>query len=248
PGGVRCPSARLRASRISLRRLDGFDSAEPNGRIRVEGLAEGRVRDSERRPYARKSYLLRAGSDRHRAGRGAAWIWRRRLDRDGRGSPSHLGGCCRTDHRGRVRPHPANVEGRLQTKSCAGAQVVLGLDNPSPARLRLRLSPPLASLRAGSATRSARFGNASSLLGKAIAATKWRWKAGSIAVSIFSMRLTTLSISARAARLRSAMRAPVPAALPALATLARSQSGMRPSVIAWRGSMWLPKAPASAIR
>ena len=35
------------------------------------------------------------------------------------------------------------------------------------------------------------------MLGNAIAATKWRWKAGSIAVSIFSILLTTPSISAR---------------------------------------------------
>ena len=99
---------------------------------------------------------------------------------------------------------------------------------------RLRLRPPSRARLLARRERNplARFGKASSLLGNAIAATKWRWKSGSIAVSIFSMRLTTPSISARAARLSSAMRAPVPAALPALATFARSQSGMRPSVIA----------------
>ena len=45
----------------------------------------------------------------------------------------------------------------------------------------------------------------------------------------------------------SAMRAPVPAALPIDRTCARSQSGMSPRTIAWRTSMWLPKAPASRI-
>ena len=40
------------------------------------------------------------------------------------------------------------------------------------------------------------------------------------------------------------MSAPVPAALPAERTWARSQSGTRPRTIAWIGSIWLPKAPA----
>jgi hypothetical protein len=44
------------------------------------------------------------------------------------------------------------------------------------------------------------------------------------------------------------MRAPVPAALPAEVTLARSQSGIMPSTIAYLTSMWLPKAPASVMR
>ena len=44
------------------------------------------------------------------------------------------------------------------------------------------------------------------------------------------------------------MRAPVPAALPAEATLARSQSGISPSTMAYLTSIWLPKAPASVIR
>ena len=52
-----------------------------------------------------------------------------------------------------------------------------------------------------------------------MAATNSAWKSGSIAVSTFSMPRATRSISARAARLRRAIRAPVPAALPALADL-----------------------------
>ena len=43
------------------------------------------------------------------------------------------------------------------------------------------------------------------------------------------------------------MSAPVPAALPADRTLARSQSGMSPRIIAWVGSIWLPNAPARRI-
>ena len=43
------------------------------------------------------------------------------------------------------------------------------------------------------------------------------------------------------------MSAPVPAALPADRTWARSQSGIRPRIIACIGSIWLPKAPASRI-
>ena len=43
------------------------------------------------------------------------------------------------------------------------------------------------------------------------------------------------------------MSAPVPAALPADRTWARSQSGMSPRIIAWSGSIWLPNAPARRI-
>ena len=115
----------------------------------------------------------------------------------------------------------SSVEGE-HVRSCRRQRLACGV---GPSRR-------LASFGAGRSTRRARLGKASVLLGIAMAATNRFWKFGSIAVSIFSMRRTTPSISARAARLRSAMRAPVPAALPALATLARSQSGMRPSVIA----------------
>ena len=51
----------------------------------------------------------------------------------------------------------------------------------------------------------------------------------------------------RAAPDSRAMSAPVPAALPAERTWARSQSGMSPRIIAWSGSIWLPKAPARRI-
>ena len=54
-------------------------------------------------------------------------------------------------------------------------------------RRRLGASPP-PSFGAGRSIAFARFGKASILLGIAIAATKWSWKRGSIAVSIFSMR------------------------------------------------------------
>ncbi len=48
----------------------------------------------------------------------------------------------------------------------------------------------------------------------------------------------------RAAPDSRAMSAPVPAALPADRTWARSQSGISPRIIAWSGSIWLPNAPA----
>ena len=48
-------------------------------------------------------------------------------------------------------------------------------------------------------------------------------------------------------RLISAMRAPVPAALPTAETFFRSQSGMSPSTIAYLGSMKVPNAPAKRI-
>jgi hypothetical protein len=54
----------------------------------------------------------------------------------------------------------------------------------------------------------------------ALAATKCSWNRGSIAVSILWTRLTSASTSRRAATFRSAMRAPVPAALPAEETRA----------------------------
>ena len=84
---------------------------------------------------------------------------------------------------------------------------------------------PVPPARAGSSIARARLGKASILLGSAIAATKWSWKRGSIAVSIFSTRRTTSSISLRAARLSKQIRAPVPAALPAAATLAEIAIG-----------------------
>ena len=44
------------------------------------------------------------------------------------------------------------------------------------------------------------------------------------------------------------MRAPVPAALPAEVTRARSQSGIMPSTMACFGEICAPKAPASTTR
>ena len=81
--------------------------------------------------------------------------------------------------------------------------------------------------------------------GKASASTKCSWKRGSTAVSIFSTRRTTPSISAGPRRDRRAIRAPVPAALPAARRGRAAQSGISPRTIAWNGSIWLPKAPAS---
>ena len=65
-----------------------------------------------------------------------------------------------------------------------------------------------------------------------MASTKWRWKAGSTAVSTFSMPRTTVSISSRAAQSSSAISAPVPAALPAALTLPSGQSGIMPRTMA----------------
>ena len=101
---------------------------------------------------------------------------------------------------------------------------------------------------AGSSIVAASRGNGSDVCGMPIAATKCSWNRGSTAVSSFSTRRTTPSISPRAARLSSAIRAPVPAALPALVTRAGSQSGTRPSTNAYVGSMCAPNAPASRIR
>ena len=91
-------------------------------------------------------------------------------------------------------------------------------------------------------------GNGSLACGMALAATKCSWNRGSIAVSTLWICVTSTSTSRRAARLRSAIRAPVPAALPADETLARSQSGIIPRIIACFGEMCAPKAPASTIR
>ena len=103
---------------------------------------------------------------------------------------------------------------------------------------RRGLPPAPAALVAGRAARAPRCGAAgrpsdsrgdgSVVCGMPIAPTKCSWNRGSMAVSIFSTRRTTSSISARAARFNSAIRAPVPAALPADVTWSGSQSGTRP--------------------
>ncbi len=79
-------------------------------------------------------------------------------------------------------------------------------------------------LRSGSFTAFASSGNASTLLGMAIAWTNNCWKCGSSAVSIFSTLATVASISRRWVRLRRAMRAPVPAALPTALTRVTGRS------------------------
>ena len=114
-------------------------------------------------------------------------------------------------------------------------------------RRSARASPPRSAVtgRAGRVTTRSRLGLAAVRCGIAIASTKCSWKRGSTAVSIFSTRRTTASISRRAAPDSRAISAPVPAALPAALTRDRSQSGTRPRTIAWSGSIWLPNAPAS---
>ena len=57
-----------------------------------------------------------------------------------------------------------------------------------------------------------------------------------------------LDLRARAARFSSAIRAPVPAALPADVTCSGAQSGTMPRTSACTGSMCAPNAPASRIR
>ena len=64
--------------------------------------------------------------------------------------------------------------------------------------------------RSGNGTTRPRFGKAAVRCGNAIASTKCSWKRGSTAVSIFSTRRTTPSISVRAAPDSSAMSAPGP--------------------------------------
>src|SRR5205814_6265559 len=83
--------------------------------------------------------------------------------------------------------------------------------------------------------RRLRRGVASSESGKPMARTKCAWNAGSIAVSIFTIRRVTLAISSRAARDSNARTAPPPAALPTLRAIAGSQEGISPSTMAYEG-------------
>ena len=82
----------------------------------------------------------------------------------------------------------------------------------------------------------------------ALAFTKCSWKRGSIAVSTLWISWTVASIWLRAPTLQSAIRAPVPAAFPALVTFSSGTSGIIPSTIACFGLIWAPKAPASVTR
>ena len=120
----------------------------------------------------------------------------------------------------------------VRRRRCRVAALRRGRDAPRRQLRRRREARRTGRCRAGSPSR----------------ATKCSWKRGSTAVSIFSTRRTTSSISARAVRSSSAMRAPVPAALPAEVTRSGSQSGTSPSTSACTGSMWAPKAPARRIR
>ena len=97
-------------------------------------------------------------------------------------------------------------------------------------------------------TAALRLGKGSVLWGMAMALTNCSWKSVAVAISIFSMFLTKASTSVRAAAFSRAMRAPVPAALPAAETSAKAQSGMRPKTMAYFTSMKLPKAPAKRMR
>src|SRR5581483_6620987 len=121
------------------------------------------------------------------------------------------------------------------SSSCPRARSLLRPSRPPPTPAPARL---------GNGTTAASRSNGSVACGMPIASMKCSWNRGSTAVSTFSTRRTTSSISARAARFSSAILAPVPAALPAALTRSRSQSGTRPSTIACIGSMWLPNAPA----
>ena len=133
----------------------------------------------------------------------------RRLSRHGRGAgppgdrldrPIGAGGC---------RPSSVLLRGRGQ-----------GLRRRRWAARRIgrRRRSPIG--RPAASTTRARCSKLAVLCGNASASTKCSWKRGSTAVSIFSTLRTTPSISVRAAPDRSAISAPVPAALPADRTLA----------------------------
>ena len=140
----------------------------------------------------------RAGEERRRARRGprGACAWR-----------------------GRRRPPLAPSAGGVVASAVLPARRPSRRPASTPAALvarvgrrRRRRPAPLG----GSVTTAARASaNGAVGAGSAIASTKCSWKRGSTAVSIFSTRRTTPSISRRAARDSSAISAPVPAALPA---------------------------------
>ena len=79
-----------------------------------------------------------------------------------------------------------------------------------PASAHRRRRPPAPSRAPAARRPRARCGIGAVLWGKAMASTKCSWKRGSTAVSIFSTRRTTVSISRRAAPESRAMSAPVP--------------------------------------
>ena len=113
---------------------------------------------------------------------------------------------------------------------------VLPACRPPPTRRRRRsvagvgaraAAPPARRSAAGPRPR-ARFGKAAVLCGKAIASTKCSWKRGSTAVSIFSTRRTTPSISVRAAPDSSAMSAPGPGGIAGRADVGEVAVGDEP--------------------
>ena len=104
---------------------------------------------------------------------------------------------------------------------------------------------PVRSFARGSRTVRDRRGYGSTSCGIAIAFTKCSWKRGSTAVSIFSTRRTSSSISVRAARFRSAIRAPVPAAFPAAVHLLRITIRHEPEDERVNRVDVVPNAPAS---
>ena len=103
-------------------------------------------------------------------------------------------------------------------------------------------------VRAGSVTTVPRCGYGAVVCGKPIASTNSSWKRGSVAVSIFSTRRTTSSISSRAAAESRARTAPAPAALPTDAhPFDRRSRGSGRAPSRSTGSMWAPNAPARRI-
>ena len=137
--------------------------------------------------------------------------------------------------------------GGSRWSSCLLGAVSVAAVTAVARRRRGRADPPPSSSpirRSGIATTAASRGNGADRCGMPRAPTNSSWNRGSTAVSILSTVRATRSISARAPADSSAISAPMPAALPTAFTSARSQSGMRPSTIAWSGSIWLPNAPA----
>ena len=110
---------------------------------------------------------------------------------------------------------PSAVLPRCRSRRSAGVVARRGRRPPA--------APPSRFGRAASTT-APRCGNGAVLCGNAIASTKCCWKRGSTAVSIFSTRRTTPSISVRAAPDSSAMSAPVPGGIAGRPDVGRGRS------------------------
>src|SRR5690606_11869822 len=136
-------------------------------------------------------------------------------------------------------------EERLRFDECGGPGALARRPSTRTASCRhlrllsLDLRPPRRLPRRGSlgGRTSERWGNSCELWGMPMAATKCSWNRGSVAVSTFSIRRATSSISPRAEADKRAIIAPLPAAFPAAETRSRSQSGISPRIMAYLGSM-----------